>query len=197
MSIYKHQATPFWHFDFQLRGHRFHGSTRCRSRRQAEAIEKAERAKAKQLLKASGKGVAHLSINGAAGRYWNEVGQHHTCRQETWTNLERLIAYFGKDKLLNEITDDDVAYLVAWRRGHRRWGRKNMPVIAPATVNRSTTEVLQKLFCQARRTWKVRFDNEPDWARHMLKEPQERVRELRADEAEGWRRPFVQITSPS
>ena len=184
MSIYKHQATPFWHFDFQLRGHRFHGSTRCRSRRQAEAIEKAERAKAKQLLKASGKGVAHLSINGAAGRYWNEVGQHHTCRQETWTNLERLIAYFGKDKLLNEITDDDVAYLVAWRRGHRRWGRKNMPVIAPATVNRSTTEVLQKLFCQARRTWKVRFDNEPDWARHMLKEPQERVRELRADEAE-------------
>jgi len=83
----------------------------------------------------------YLSIDEVAGRYRTEVGQHHVCRKETWTNLERLIAFFGKDKLLNEITDDDVARLVAWRRGHSRWGRKGMDLIAPATVNRSTTEV--------------------------------------------------------
>ena len=183
MSIYKPKASPFWHFDFQLRGHRFHGSTRCRNRRQAEVVERAARETAKQILKA-GNNAALLSINAATGRFWIEVGQHHACQKETWTNLERLVGYFGKDKLLSEITDDDVAKLVAWRRGHRRWGRKEMQLISPSTVNRSTTEVLQKVFCHARRSWKARFDNEPDWRRHLLKEPQERVRELKADEAD-------------
>ena len=171
MSVYRPKGSPYFHFDFQMRGVRFHGSTRCGNKRQAQEIEKTERNKAKERLKASGRGPARLTIDAAAGRYWTEVGQHHACREETWTNLERLVTYFGKDKPLDEITDDDVARMVAWRRGHRRWGRKSQSLIAPATVNRSTTEVLQKLFCHARRTWKVRFDNEPDWGRHMLREP--------------------------
>lgn len=182
MSIYKPKASPFWHFDFQLRGRRFHGSTRRRNRREAEAVERSEREKAKQILKSSSAG-APLTINAATGRYWLEAGQHHACHAETWTNIERLVGYFGKDKLLEEIIDDDVAKLVAWRRGQRRWGRKNMQLISPSTVNRSTTEVLQKVFSHARRSWKARFDNEPDWRRHMLKEPEERVRELKTDEA--------------
>jgi integrase len=182
MSIYRPKGSPYFHFDFQMRGDRFYGSTRCRNNRQAREIEKAERAKAKERLKNDRRAI-HLTIDAAAGRYWTEVGQHHACRTETWTNLERLVGYFGKDKLLDEITDSDVASLVAWRRGHRRWGRKDQPLLAPATVNRSTTEVLQKIFCRARRAWKVRFENEPEWARHMLKEPQERVSELKAEEA--------------
>jgi integrase len=183
MSIYRPKNSPYFHFDFQVRGVRFHGSTRCRNKRHAQEIEKAERDRAKERLKADGRAL-RLTIDAAAGRYWTEVGQHHACRSETWINLERLVTYFDKDKLLDEITDDEVAQLVAWRRGHRRWGRKDQPLITPATVNRSTTEVLQKLFSHARRVWKFRFNNEPDWARHMLKEPQERVRELRTDEAQ-------------
>jgi integrase len=182
MSIYKPKASPFFHFDFQFRGSRFHGSTSCRNRRQAEAVERAEREKAKHILKSGD--ATKPTLDRAAGRYWTEVGQRHVCSKETWANLERLIGYFGKDKLLSEITDDDVARLVAWRRGHRRWGRKTMQLIAPATVNRSTTEVLHKIFSRARRSWKTRFENEPDWTQHMLKEPLERVRELRTEEAE-------------
>lgn len=79
--------------------------------------------------------------------------------------------------MLTEI-DDDVAELVAWRRGHTRRGAARAPLIAPATVNRSTTEVLKKLFKAAK------VQPEPDWKRHWLKEPQERVRELQPDEAE-------------
>jgi integrase len=79
---------------------------------------------------------------------------------------------------------------VAWRRGHRRKDHRKkppkdappLPLIAPATVNRSTTEVLKKLFTRAK-AWGVRFDHEPDWKRHWLKEPQERVRELKQHEA--------------
>jgi integrase len=128
--------------------------------------------------------VAAMTIDAAAGRYWSEVGQGHACASETFVNLERLVGYFGKDKLLAEITDDDVAKMVAWRRSHHRWGRKDFSLIAPATVNRSTTEVLQKLFTRAREYWNARFENEPKWRKHMLREPEERVRELSEGEAE-------------
>jgi integrase len=55
------------------------------------------------------------------------------------------------------------------------------PLVAPATVNRSVTEVLKKLFTRAK-AWGVRFDHEPGWKKHWLKEPEERVRELQPEE---------------
>jgi integrase len=57
------------------------------------------------------------------------------------------------------------------------------PFVAPATVNRSTTEVLKKLFTRAK-AWRIRFDHEPNWKQHWLREPQERVRELHGGEAD-------------
>jgi hypothetical protein len=46
-----------------------------------------------------------------------------------------------------------------------------------------TTEQLKKLFTRAK-AWGVHFTREPIWRDHWRKEPQERVRELRDDEAE-------------
>jgi integrase len=40
------------------------------------------------------------------------------------------------------------------------------------------------LFTRAKDHWGARFDHEPKWGKHMLKEPDEHVRELRADEAD-------------
>jgi integrase len=115
-----------------------------------------------------------------AGRYWQEVGQHHAGADNTERQIGFLIAFFGKDKSLTDITGDDVTKLVAWRRGHRV--RKDGPLISPFTVN-DTTEQLKKLFTRAK-VWGVRFDHEPQWRKHWLAEPQERVRELSDDEAE-------------
>jgi integrase len=109
----------------------------------------------------------------------------------TWRDIERVVNFFGPTMMMTEIFDVDVARLVAWRRGHRvtRHGRglKNAataPFVAPATVNRSTTEVLKKLFTFAKRTLHIRFEKEPDWKIHWLKEPEERVRELHVEEAD-------------
>ena len=179
MSVYRPQGSPFYQYDFQMRGRRFHGSTKCKGRREAEAVEKGERERAKELLRISTGGAEALTLDVAAGRYWNEVGAHHADCAGTWRTIERLISYFGPDKLLVQITDDDVAKLVAWRRGHRVRGKA---FVSPATVNR-TTQTLQKLFTRARQIWRVRFEQEPRWRAHRLKEPQERVRELMADES--------------
>lgn len=109
-------------------------------------------------------------------------------------DLERLEAYFGKTKLITEITDAEVAAMVAWRRGQqvvrlkRIKGKKvqdtKAKLVAPATVNRSTTELLKKLFMRARDTWGIKFDEWPKWKNHILKEPEERVRELKGGEGE-------------
>ena len=184
MSVYKPKGSPFYQFDFQMRGRRFYGSTKCRSKREAEAVERGQREIARELLKVATGGAAALTLDVAAGRYWTEVGQHHADSDGTWRDLERLISHFGKDRPLFDIGDDEVAKLVAWRRGHKVKGRKAGPFVSPATVNRSTTQVLQKLFTRARKSWGMRFDSEPNWRTHRLPEPQERVRELHSDEAE-------------
>jgi integrase len=189
MSVYKHKDSPFYHFDFEYKRRRFHGSTECTNKREAEAFERVERDRAKRQVNGAASPVSS-KLDDVAGRYWNEIGQHHAGSDTTWRDIERLVGYFGAAKLLTEIGDDDVAKLVAWRRGHRvtRHGKglKNAstaPLIAPATVNRSTTEVLKKLFTRAK-AWGIRFESEPNWKQHWLKEPQERVRELHGGEAD-------------
>lgn len=192
MSVFKHKISPYYHYDFQYRGRRFHGSTGRTKRREAEQVERDEKDKAKRLVdvERSFSAFISLQLDHVAERYWQEVGQHHAGADNTERDLARLVEYFGKPKLLSEIGDDDVSKLVAWRRAQRAAPHnlpkdkkpEDYPFIAPATVNRSTTEVLKKLFTHAKMAWRVRFDKEPNWRVHMLKEPEERVRELVGDE---------------
>jgi integrase len=189
MSVYRPKGSPFYQFDFQWRGHRFHGSTKRTNRREAETIERAERERAKQQAAQSNAAKASLQLDDVAGRYWTEVGQHHAGAGNTWRDISRLVDYFGPTRLLTEITDDEVSRLVAWRRGHRVIRSKmkkaeEYPLISNTTVNRSTIEPLKKLFTRAKAAWGVRFEREPNWRAHTLAEPQERVRELVGDEGE-------------
>ena len=173
MSVYKDPRSPNWAFDFQLRGHRFHGSTKATNRRDAKKVEDAEREKAKQHVAAAIAAKTSLRLDDIAGWYWQEVGQHHEGADNTWRQINFLLEFFGKDKLITDVTDDDVTKLVAWRRGHKTCSGA---LISPFTVN-DTTEQLKKLFTRAK-DWNVRFERAPQWKRHWLKEPQERVREL-------------------
>jgi integrase len=180
MSIYRKPRSPYWHFDFQWRGHRFHGSTKRTSKREAEKVEAAERERAKALIAQTEATRTSLRLDDVAGRYWQEHGQHGAGAANTERRLALMIEFFGKDKLITEITDDDLAKLVAWRRGHRV--RQDGPLISAFTVNHTVT-TLRKLFTRAK-LWGVRFAHEPKWSKHLLKVPTERVRELSDEEAE-------------
>jgi integrase len=138
-----------------------------------------EREKAKRLVAQLAAAKTSLRLDDVADRYWNEVGQHHAGADNTEHDLALLIEFFGKDKLLPEVTGNDVARLAAWRRGHRR---KDGALISPHTVNH-TTKQLRKLFTHAK-LWGVRFEHEPKWSKHLLAVPDECVRELSDDEAE-------------
>ena len=86
------------------------------NRREAEAVEREERERAKRLVAQTEAARTSLRLQDVATRYWTEVGEHHRDSQRTWYQLARLIEHFGKEKLLTDISDDDVAGLVAWRR---------------------------------------------------------------------------------
>lgn len=180
MSVYKSPKSAHYQYDFQYKNHRFFGSTGATSRREAEAVERRKKDEARaEIGRLVDPTTAPLTMDIAAARYWREVGQHHAAPNTTWKNLERLIDFFGAEKRLVDITSDAVADLVARRRGETIKGRKAAARIAPATVNRSTIEPLQKIFTRAKREWGATFPHEPDWRRHRLKEPEERVREVR------------------
>jgi hypothetical protein len=59
------------------RGHRFFGSTKVTTKREAEPVERAEREKAKRHVEQASAAATSLRLDGVAGRYWQEVGLHH------------------------------------------------------------------------------------------------------------------------
>ncbi len=189
MSVYKPKNSSYYHFDFVVGGQRFHGSTGCSNRREAEGKERLEKEKAKEAHKAAKASEGGpLTIEKASNRYFDEVGCRHANSETTDTDLARLVEYFGEAKLMVDIDDAEVAKLVQWRAKQPAWGRDEradgtpMQMVTPATVNRSTTLVLKKLFTRAKRTWRYTFPREPIWNDHWLKEPKERVRELKKAE---------------
>jgi hypothetical protein len=175
MSVYKDPRSPYWQYYFRWRGHRFFGSTKATTRREAEKVETAEREKAKATIAAQTAAKTSLRLDDVAGRWWREKGQHHACARNDWKRLSLLIEFLGKDKLITDITDDDVAKLIAWRRGHRA---RNGALISPGTVN-LTIMALKTLFA----TLRPRV-HEPEWRKHWLTVRQEHPRELVGDEAE-------------
>jgi integrase len=174
VSVFRDSRSPYWRFDFQLKGHRFFGSTKATTRREAEKVEAAEREKAKQTVAQSEAARTSLRLDDVAGRFWSQA-QHYAANRNTWKRLSLLIEFFGKDKLVPDITHDDARALIAWRRGHRTRAGK---LITPATVNLTIMQ-LKTLFATLRP--RVR---EPEWRKLWLPVPQEHPRELMGDEAD-------------
>jgi integrase len=181
MSLFRPARSPFWHFDFWYKNHRFHGSTATGNRREAEKVEAAEREKAKTYVAQLAASRTSLRLDDVAGRYW-QTAQHFASSRTIWQRLSLLIEFFGKDKLLTEIGDDDVRALIAWRRGHRdvrnRKNPRDCPLIAPGTVNLTIMQI-KTLFA----TLRPRV-NEPTWRKLWLPVAQEHPRELMDDEDE-------------
>lgn len=169
-------------FDFRIRGRRFSGSTGRTTKREALEVERAERAKARALLAIEATlDSPRLTFEGASARYWQEVGQHLVNADSRLWSLDWLQQHFGPAKMIDEISDGDVAAMVAKRRGEFIPRRKEPIRVSNATVNRTVTEPLKDLLLRARKVWKV-ATSDIDWTQHFLPEPKERVREASAGE---------------
>lgn len=189
MPVYKPASSPYYYAEFQLHGHRVHKSTKAKTKKEAELVERQWKAQIEEDVKqARVTGNAPITLDIAAGHFWTDKGQYHVNSDTTWTDIQRLISYLGSTKRLDQLTDADVTALVTRRRNDTRNGRKEtkdgeaIPTLSNATVNRSCTILLKAIFNHAA-TLGHHFPRPPQWKKHMLKEPKERVRELDTHEA--------------
>lgn len=172
MSIRKDSRSPYWQYDFQRNKQRFHGSTGCTSKRDAERFE----AELKRKVALGDTSRAALTLDAAALQFWDNQGKHDKAAKTTEYQIANLCEILGEKHLLGSIGMKEFRAFIAKRRGQG---------VSPASINREL-EV-------ARRIWKLALSNGYDvpmpgtpgaivWRDLMLPEPKERVRALTADE---------------
>lgn len=175
MSVYKDKRSPYYQYDFWRGGVRFHGSTGCSTRREAERFEADRKKAAEQAVKPRSANEP-MTLNAAMARFWIEVGQHyHGGYRATFASAQEwLTVQIGKNALLNEIGRRHVSEAI---------GRRRADGVTNATINRTVAEPLRRVLNRAKMHWEQEVQDIP-WRDFMLPEPRERVRELRADEEE-------------
>lgn len=165
MSTYKPKGSPYFHFDFQFRGRRYHGSTGCDTKRAADAFERRER----QSAALPDQRRPAITLDEAAGLY-----QDHAEHLPSWPTIRYMLAALvkgiGPKRLLSEITQRDLQIYFAKRRDAR----------SNATVNREVEN--------ARALWRMAAGNRydigemPNWAMLTLKVGEVPPRELQLTE---------------
>lgn len=177
MPVYKRKGTDVYVYDTWRHGIRFCGTAGRVSKRAAEAFERADIARKQQILaRHAEQATAPMTVSVAFDRFWAEVGDHYTgtWRTTTWGALRWLTDRLGGSALIAEIDANKLTELVARRRGEG---------VANATVNRTVTELIRRIWRRAEGQWGQRVQKIA-WRKLLLKEAPERVRELSAAEEE-------------
>jgi integrase len=170
MPVFKRRNSQFYSFDFRVQGARYTGNTGKTTKREAEQFEESEKRRIKTLVALCRQ---PMTMQQAVGLYWEEVGQHHKNSDTTLVTLAWLESEIGKNVLIASITDRDISRMITKRRLEKD--------VQPATVNRSVTQPMRAILTRAHETWGQPV-NKIKWSKLLLKEPEERVRELMSDE---------------
>ena len=176
MSLRKRKGSPFYHYDFLLKGRRFVGSTKTSSRREAERIEREAREAAKAANKEVRKSV--YTLGEACGIYWQEKG--HRARgkwqEDTARYLQQICAIIDQQLSIKDLGDRHVNQFVQARLKTFPVGRGHAAVNRALAVFRTMHNYVKDLHEQEVKAVK--------WSKHFLEEPEERVRWLLPEELE-------------
>lgn len=184
MSVYKPAKSPYFQYDFQLKGRRFHGTTGVETRRAAEEVERRIR---RQAALGELDDASLMTLDQAAGRWWAEHGRTLKGGDRLESRIERLVALIGPAMPIREITTKVVARAIERRRGQPRThsGAKDARQYLPtdSTVNRDMIDTLRPILNRARRTWEAKLP-EIDWAALRRAEPKPKPTEFAGDDYE-------------
>lgn len=165
MSVYKPKTSPKYQYDFQWKGRRFSGSTGCTTKRDAERFEAAE----KRRVALGSDSKPTTTLNEAAQRWWEAKGCFRRSHVTADYQLAALVKGLGPGSMLHELTIADFDRYVARRRAK----------LSNASVNREIELARAIWRWNGKRGFEV---DEPHWRDLLLKESQERIRELSQDE---------------
>lgn len=172
MSLRKDPRSPYWQYDFQFKKRRFHGSTGCTAKRDAQRYEDEVRRKA-ALGEDERPGI---TLDDAAERFWLDKARRDKNANDTQRMLGNVVGMIGPKRMVSSIRNRDFDAFIEKRL---KTGVSN------ATVNREVQ--------LARRMWRFILlrgydlpvpgtDKAVDFATLMLPEPKERVRSLSAED---------------
>lgn len=196
MTVYRTPRSPYWQYDFQLKGVRHHGSTGVESKRAAEQFERNLRIKA--ALGELGDDQ-DMDLDLAAGRWWQEVGRHRASARQLEHRLAIAVRLIGPRTRIRDITTARISLAIEVRRGEQYVRAADRPAaegkpakrarrydLANATVNADVAKPLQRLLNRARKVWQVKNLPEIDWASLALPEPEQEIRLYTADQQAAW-----------
>lgn len=174
MSVRKREGSPFYHYDFIVKGRRFTGSTKTTSRREAERVEREERDRAKAAAKEVRK--ATYSLSEACSLYWQEKG--HRARgkwqEDTARYLQQICKGIDDSTLMSDLGDKHVNQFVQGRLKGFLPGKGHSVINRALAVFRAMHNHMKDLHEQPVKSIK--------WTKHFRDEPEERVRWLTPDE---------------
>ncbi|MBL8659668.1 MAG: site-specific integrase [Rhodospirillales bacterium] len=112
-----------------------------------------------------------MTLNQAAGRYFEEKSKNTRSRQNDDYQLANLIKGLCASTFLSDITENQISAYAARRRNQ----------VGPASVNREI-ELLRRVFRRAQTVWRVDIGEMPAWKELLFVEPEGRKRELSRNE---------------
>lgn len=177
-----------WAYSFNLMSRRYNGTLKGTTKRDAERFVRTEKERIKLELMAQakasgGQGPRDMTFLAAVSRYVEECGQHAKAAAEDETHFDRLLDsdWIGENTMLTRVDDNLIAKLVAKRRAMYRHNKPHLGKLSNAYVNRTVTDLVQRVLTRARTVWKIPLPDEPNWAEHRLPEAV-RVREMTVGE---------------
>lgn len=156
-----------FHFDFQIKGRRFHGSCGTEDFEEAKAIEAEARVRAKNDPIARG----IYTVSEALGTYITDVSAHQSSHRTTVSQGKGILTAVDPKRRLDQLTNADIMHLITRRRA----------VVANGTVNREL-DLLGRACRHMAKVYGAALSADLDFSGVKLKEPKEITRELTWEE---------------
>lgn len=120
----KSAKSPYWQYDFQWKNNRYHGSTLCTSKRDAERFIAEQRRKVALGVKVK----PSITLDLACGAWWEAKGQHLRSHATVIYQLANLAEGLGKTMPLQDLSLGAIDGYISRRRAK----------VKNASVNRET-----------------------------------------------------------
>jgi integrase len=188
---FKREGSPYYQYDFQVKGQRFRGSTEVSSAREAQRIVEDRWLQARDSV-ARGEVARDPTIGDVFTRHWTSKASKLDWAPAVAKIMQGILAHVGEDRPWKEVSGKDVSSYVEARFAEgvismQGDGAVKTPVrvrdLSPATVNRALA-VWQTVHKRARDEWE--YETRPiAWSVHKQREPSARVRAIDIDQAKG------------
>jgi integrase len=145
MSVSKRAGREVYHYDFQVNGVRFQGSTGANSRREAEKVEAGIKKQVRADMESALASRTSPSLSEVFARYWLAHGKDLRSARDVERALTRALEALGGKRLFSEIGTEEISAIL---EAYAQTGVTNRSVMY-------YRDVLRSVWRRAEQTWEL------------------------------------------